>query len=61
MKVSDLLLHIIALSAFLLRVNYLLKAIKRNEKGKIKWEILIITLIIAIWAFLVWGLPYLFD
>ena len=61
MQVSNILLHIVALLSFLIRIFYLRKAIKQNEKSKIKSEILIIILIVVTWAILFWGLRYLFK
>ena len=54
MKLSNLLLHVVALYSLLTRLYYLRKAIKQNEKSKIKFEILIIILIVVIWGVIFW-------
>lgn len=52
----NIILHSFAIIALLIRISFLYKAIK-YDKAKIKFEILLIILIIIVWASIYYLLP----
>lgn len=50
MKINEIFLNIIAISAIVIRVKYLYNAFKKQQKDKIKFEFFLILLIVCIWC-----------
>ena len=57
MQLSTILLHTVAIIALLIRIKNLYKAINTKSNDKIKFEILVIILIIVIWGLIYYFLP----
>lgn len=57
MLVSDLLIHLVAVISIIVRLKYLYNAVKQGEKGKIKFELFFIIVIIVIWALIYFFAP----
>lgn len=50
MKINEIFLNIIAISAIVIRVRLLYNAFKKQQKDKIKFEFFLILLIVCIWC-----------
>lgn len=50
MKINEIFLNVIAISAIVIRVKFLYSAFKKQQKDKIKFEFFLILLIVCIWC-----------